>query len=144
MLLQIGANRTGRSDLYNFVLAKILKTLSDLVSTTWKLEKAPVELEKQTKSRYSIIQELNSTGTCIEGCGGKWFRNAHQVLVNNHINLYYFDCALRHALKKGRQKNVNILIVGLIVRQVLFVESVRNNFQSICEPSDRKVCLDRP
>jgi len=114
------------------------------VSTTWKLEKAPVELEKQTKSRYSIIQELNSTGTCIEGCGGKWFRNAHQVLVNNHINLYYFDCALRHALKKGRQKNVNILIVGLIVRQVLFVESVRNNFQSICEPSDRKVCLDRP
>jgi len=66
----------------------------------------------QLKSRWDLIRQINSSGACVEGCGGKWFRNARQVLVNNKVNMYYFACAMRHAIKKGRQKNQNILIVG--------------------------------
>jgi len=102
----------GENDLYAFILAKSPKNLCDLVQTTWRLEDAPVEVERSSKSRWDLIRQINSSGACVEGCGGKWFRNARQVLVNNKVNMYYFACAMRHAIKKGRQKNQNILIVG--------------------------------
>lgn len=39
-------NGVGESDLYNFILGKNPKALSDLVNTTWKLEQAPAALER--------------------------------------------------------------------------------------------------
>lgn len=102
----------GESDLYSFVLSKSPKGLSDLINTTWKIEQASSTLQRDRKSLFEIIQDQFSNGVCVPACDGKWYENAYQVLAKNEVNIYYFAGAMRKALKEGRQKNVNILIVG--------------------------------
>ena len=104
-------SESGGDDLKNFILNKSAKALSDLVSTTWKIQNAETCLERQNKPRMQIIAE-QASGVCITGCNEKWYNCAREVLQNNQVNLYYFAGAMRQALTKERQKNVNILIVG--------------------------------
>lgn len=111
MRLAYQRNQSGEGDLHNFILNKSPKALSDLVATTWKMQNAQSTLLRQNKERMEIIREY-AASSCISGCDEKWYKSAKQVLANNNINLYYFACAMRQALTKGRQKNTNILIVG--------------------------------
>jgi len=43
--------------LHSFLLAKSPKALSDLVSTTWRLEKAPVTLERKQKAWLKLLEK---------------------------------------------------------------------------------------
>ena len=63
------------------------------------------------QARMQIIAE-QASGVCITGCNENCYNSAREVLQNNQVNLYYFAGAMRQALTKERQKNVNILIVG--------------------------------
>ena len=81
-------------------------TLSTHLSTTLQL------LERSSKTKIQIISEAFKT-ECVETCKEKHqLKCAKSILRNNRINQYFFACALRNALIKGRQKNNNILIVG--------------------------------
>ena len=111
MNVALRRSESGEKDLQKFILDRGPKRLSDLISTTWRMQNAPETCQREQKSRFQIIQE-NAAKDCVAGCGGTWLEMAYEVLRNNKINVHYFACALRTAFKKGRQKNVNILIVG--------------------------------
>lgn len=100
----------GQSDIYDFITSRP-KGISDLIRVTWKIEEASALVERESKSRMEIIHEF-SNKTCVENCNGDWLTCAREVLRNNNINIYVFSDALRQAIEKGRQKNVNILLVG--------------------------------
>ena len=76
------------------------------------LERAEAVMDRKIKSRFDVLAEIHSSGVCATGFGSSWYTKALQVLINNKVNLYYFACAMRQAIKKGRQQNINILIVG--------------------------------
>ena len=137
-------SESGKHHLKNFILNKSDKALSDLVSTTWKIQNAEANLERQNKPRMQIIAE-QATGVCITECNEKWYNCAREVLQSNQINLYYFAGAIRQALTKGRQKSVNILIVGPTkCSKIIPVKPAKNkSFKSFCQSCYWKICLDR-
>ena len=98
-------------DLFNFILNKSCKSLSELICVTWKMHSAPKTIERQHKCRLDLVVETADTA-CVEGCNGTWLVCARQVLKNNNINIYVFADALRECLKRGRKKNNNILLTG--------------------------------
>lgn len=98
-------------DLFNFILNKSSKALSELISVTWKMHSAPKAIERQQKCRLDVVVEKSNT-TCVDECNGTWLVCARQVLRNNSINIYVFADALRECLKHGPKKNNNILLTG--------------------------------
>ena len=101
----------GLPDVYDFVLNKTPKALSDLMETTWKLHHAPVVANREKMDRMQIIMaQLDQP--CISGCDGLWMESAWEVLSNNEINIYAFADAMRQCLKNGRKKFNNIMLTG--------------------------------
>ena len=88
------------------------KSISDLITITWKIENAQAAVTRRQTDRIQIMININNSGVCVDGCDGKWFRSALEILRNNQLNLYYFAGVIRQALIKGRQKNVNVLVTG--------------------------------
>jgi hypothetical protein len=112
-LMQAALKRSanGEKDLQAFILNKTPKALTELISTSWKIQEAPLTVTRERSSRISIIRE-HASRACDAKCQGEWLRCAKEVLLNNRINSFYFACALRNAFMKGRHKNVNVLIIG--------------------------------
>ena len=88
----------GEKDIYNFIVNKTQKALSELVSTTWKIQNAPAIVECHSKSRIEILNEYVNTA-CVENCNGEWFLYVREVLKNNSINLYVYAEAIGQCLK---------------------------------------------
>ena len=103
---------SGEPDIYNFVVNSNPKTISDLVTVTWRIENAQATVTRRHTDRIQIIRDINTSGVCVAGCEGKWFRSALEILRKNQVNLYHFADVIRQALVKGRQKNVNVMIIG--------------------------------
>ena len=101
----------GEPDLFSFVLNKSPKSLTDLITVTWKMHNAPKQIMSERKDRMTVIIE-NKNKPCVEGCEGMWYVYARQLLKNNNINLYVFADALRGCIKNGRKKNNNIILTG--------------------------------
>ena len=100
----------GEKDLYKFIINKSSKSLSELFDMTWKMNDASRNVERANQSRISILK-AHLEEECQPECQGEWLVCAKQVLQQNGINLYSFASALRQ-LEKGRQKRLNILLVG--------------------------------
>ena len=62
-----------------FILRKSPKALQDLITTTWKMEKAATNIQRQQKHRMEIIRETLQK-ECVEECSGNWYRCALEVL----------------------------------------------------------------
>ena len=101
----------GKRDLASFVFSRTSKSLDELISQTWKMQNAQITLERQTKCRMDIIQEV-SLGSCAEGCNGSWLKYAEEVLANSKLHPVVFGTAVRELLTLGRGKYRNIIIVG--------------------------------
>lgn len=103
----------GEPDLQAFVLNRTPKALADLITMTWKLQNSEntVDDVRETKTRMQILHDCLESD-CIEGCNKEWLRCAKEILGFNSVNVYDFACAIRTALKQGRKKHRNILIVG--------------------------------
>ena len=101
----------GKKDLKKFILGKSPKALQDLITTTWKMEKAATNIQRQQKHRMDIIRETLQK-ECVEECSGNWYRCALEVLQGNNVESVAFAAAMRELLTKGRGKFRNILIVG--------------------------------
>ena len=112
-LLAIANERhaSGQKDLYQFIVNKQPKRISDLINTAWRINAAPDVIRNETMSRIEKVKQYLSV-ECIENCSGRWIKFAKEVLRNNDINIYVFTAALRNAIIKGRQKNNNILLIG--------------------------------
>ena len=59
----------GEKDIYNFIVNKTQKALSELVSTTWKIQNAPAIVERNSKSRIEIPNGYANTA-CVENYNG--------------------------------------------------------------------------
>lgn len=101
----------GERDLYSFILRKNPKALADLINTTWKLQNAPKDLERQESTAFEIIQR-NAIPCQTEGCNGQWFEMARHVLRLNRINAFVYADAMRTSFTRGREKFTNIFLHG--------------------------------
>jgi len=112
-LMSAAQNRaeSGERDLQSFILNKNPKAIADLIATTWQLHNAPKVLERNNTPRLSIVRS-HAAGVCGNSCNGSWLVCARELLQKNGINLYVFANALREGLVKGRQKHINVILVG--------------------------------
>ena len=102
--------KDGKTDIALYVLNNISKAVK-IVETTWEMDSAVGNVERQCKTRMEIIHDaLNED--CVVGCGGEWKRLAIETLRRNNICPTEFALAIKTALEKGRGKNQNILMVG--------------------------------
>ncbi|CAB4002475.1 hypothetical protein DSY43_02735, partial [Paramuricea clavata] len=101
----------GEKDLYKFIINKSSKSLSELLDMTWKMNDASKNVQRAKESRISILR-AHLESECLPLCNGEWLVCAKQVLHQNGINLYYFASALRQLLERGRQKRLNVLLIG--------------------------------
>ena len=97
--------------MYKFIINKSSKSLSELLDLTWKMNDASKNVERAKESRISILK-AHLEKECLPQCHGEWLVCAKQVLQQNGINLYCFASALRQLLEKGRQKRLNVLLIG--------------------------------
>ena len=98
-------------DLYNFIVCKSAKALNDLIDRTWRLREAPASIEREKLCRMTALKRVLAS-ECVPGCNSQWIVCARQVLRQNVINIYVFAAAIRKLIEKGRQKQLNLLLVG--------------------------------
>lgn len=103
--------KEGKTDLYDFIITKGSKKVSDLITTTLELKHAPSDLSRSKKSRLEILQECLEK-ECIEGCNNDWYLTAKDTLQKNSISIETFSNSVKTLLDKGRGKFRNILIIG--------------------------------
>lgn len=128
----------GKKDLKKFVLNKSPKALQELIETTWKLEKAASNIQRQQKPRMQIICETLDKD-CIDGCDGRWLRCAIEVLQLNNVEPLEFAEAMKQLLTKGRGKNRNIFIIGPAnCAKTFLLSPLESIFNAFCNPSDDK------
>ena len=101
----------GQKDLYQFIVGKSTKFLSELIDRTWKVNDAAATLSRENVSRMTLLKQ-HSEKDCATSCNGEWLRCAKEVLRHNEINVYVFASAIRQLILNGRQKKLNLLLVG--------------------------------
>ena len=129
---------SGERDLYEFILRKNPRALSDLISTTWRIQGAEDELDRRAVNCMDVI--MRHSGECkTEGCDGKWLVAAREVLQLNQINSYVFADALRSAFRRGRDKFNNIFLYGGTNRGKSFLLSpIEILFKAFVSPSSAR------
>lgn len=104
--------KNGERDLKAFVVTHSKKFVNELIESTWELEDSEQSIEREKMARLDILAEALH-GDCVETCQQhEWLRCAVSILQSNGINVYVFAAAIRNALKNGRGKGNNVLIVG--------------------------------
>ena len=75
--------------------------------------------ERPVKSRMEVLQQ-HLYEPCVETYAGSWFACAKEVLKTNGINVYTYANSIRRCLRKGRQKQNNIMLVVLQIAESPF------------------------
>ena len=127
-----------KKDLKKFILGKSLKVLKDLVTTTWKLEKAATNIQRQQKQLMEIIHKTLQK-ECVEECSGNWYSCVHEVLQGNNVESVAFAAAMRELLTKWRGKFRNILIVAPAnCGKTFLLSSLQKIFNTFSKPVNDK------
>ena len=110
--LSIAIKRKNEGEKGLFSLSKnSSKNVSDLIERTWDANTAPARQQNKSLTRMEKLNASSNT-ECIEGCNKKWLKCVKQVLQWNSINPHVFSAAIRKLLQKGRNKKLNILLIG--------------------------------
>lgn len=129
----------GQTDLANFVLSKNPKALSELIATTWKMQNASVELERQDAKRMDIIRNTSNSTDCVDACEERWLKCAKQVLEQNGVHPFVFSAAMRDLLIHGRSKFRNIMLVGPTnCGKSFLLKPLENIFKAFVNPANDK------
>ena len=103
--------KDGKRSLAAFILNKTERARVELIKTSWKIHDAEDELDRETKSRLELFNEVRGEEcSCI--VPNQWFHFAIELLEMNQINPVTFTTAIHFNLEKGRQKKSNIILVG--------------------------------
>ena len=92
------------------IVSKSPKFQKELLTTTWKTEKAASNIQRQQKNRLQIIRETLER-EYVEECSGSWYHCTLEVLQGKNLEPVAFAVSLRELLTKGYDKFKNILIV---------------------------------
>ena len=82
---------------------------------TWYINIENGKCCKSSRAPYEVTNggfAATPVWTCVETCAGSWFACAKEVLKTNGINVYTYANSIRRCLRKGRQKQNNIMLVG--------------------------------
>lgn len=110
--------KEGKDDLHRWVMNHPnVKSRQDILETAWRMVNADKDIERENKCRMDILREVQKsihrtdpdTGVT---CEGTWLTAALEILDLNNISVPHFCNAIRTALKKGRGKGRNLMIIG--------------------------------
>ena len=99
----------GKYNFANFILGKNEKSRNEIIKTSWKIHESSKIIARSKKSRIEILEQVANTGTCI--CQDLWRECNEEVLINNAICPTEFANMICTALRKGRGKEQNVMIV---------------------------------
>ena len=102
--------REGENDLANFLFSRQEKTISEVITKSWFLKSAGAELVRENTSRMELVCDAAENQQCEENC--EWLTCALEVLSLNRIPAVQFATNLRTALREGRGKFKNVMLVG--------------------------------
>ena len=110
-LINLATERRNLGDraLYDYLIAMRKQQREELVQDAWRFENANKIIEDENIDIMKTV-DANCEKECI--CNGMWYRCAKEVLTKNNIEHSIFAEAVVECLTKGRQKHVNILLVG--------------------------------
>ena len=94
---------------YNTLLHMGRKELHEFMSWVWDLHGLSLQ-EEVAVDRIARLHEAAESGACT--CDGKWIPAAEQVLQHQHLSSKDFRQAVLAALRLGRRKGINVLIIG--------------------------------
>ena len=89
----------------SFLIAfnKRKKRRNSAIQTTWKMENATATLERQNKSRMTILEEVRN-GSCTDDCAERCLLQAKNTLQLSGFDPNEFAAAIGNLLEKGRGK----------------------------------------
>ena len=93
--------------LFNTVLRLGAKRCDEFIAWLWELHGLPPEPEQD---RLAALRNAIASTACT--CGGKWIPAANRLMLLQDINPDSFRMAVLRALRLGRMKEINILIMG--------------------------------
>ena len=99
----------GDRSLYDYLIGMKRKDREDFVEEAWRFENAKQIIADED---VDVVKTLHDYADTECKCNGLWLWCAKDILLKNDIEYSEFREALFACLKKGRQKHVNILLVG--------------------------------
>ena len=101
----------GKVALTRFIASRGSKCIENALLLAKELKDAPVQLERQSKSRLQLLRDVLE-GPCVEGCGEQWMKCAVEAVRQNGIEISAFATAVYELLRYGRGKFRNIFVHG--------------------------------
>ena len=101
------ATRLESPALYEAALRFGRLKLDELVSMVWAMHGDPADVEID---RVAKLQDCAGSAACV--CGGKWHAAAERLCCIQGLDSMKFRACIVRALKWGRRKSINVLIVG--------------------------------
>lgn len=100
----------GECDLAIFLFSKSDKIIAELIQKAWLMKNAQKILSESSKTRMERLEDAYNGECVINGC--KWIECALEVLMLNKIEVKVFASSMLDAMRFGRQKFRNVLLVG--------------------------------
>lgn len=132
--LAVEQNREGKSSLAEFIANKACK-VDEALAIAKEFSEAETRYGRSKKTRLQLLHETKE-GECCDGCEGRWFQAAVEVLCNNDISVVAFCKAVHTALRNGRGKYQNIFIHGPANSGKTFILSpLKSIYRTFCNPA---------
>ena len=100
----------GECDLAVYLFSRSEKYLAELIRKAWMLHGAEKQLTEDGKTPLVRMEEALNGDFVVEGC--EWMKCALEILTWNKIKRSDFSSAMSNAMRRGRQKFQNVIIIG--------------------------------
>ena len=131
----------GENDLAKFLIDRQSRPreISSLFEGNQKLDESLGPAERPApRKRLEVLREV-LRGSCVEGCEGRWFTCAIEILDQNRISNAAYAKSMRLLFEKGRGKRRNIMLIGpKDSGKTFLMDPVRKIFKTFLNPADDK------
>ena len=105
-----GRKEQGECDLALFMMKRSRKFIAELVQKAWEMENAAKDLTESAKTRMERMEEALEAECAVPNC--MWLNSAKEILTLTNIDHIEFKEAMLCAIRDGRKKFNNIILVG--------------------------------
>lgn len=99
----------GKMDLLKFILTISDKRRCEIIRNAWRVENSMKENDRLKLTAIQILQEARKK-PCV--CAGDYYIHVGQTLEQNNIDANKFREAVTNALRYGRKKGNNVMLIG--------------------------------
>ena len=110
--------KEGNEDIHKWMMNHhSLKSRQDILDTAWRIQDSEKNNERESKSLINnlhdaALENCRTDPNTGMKCCGKWFNAALDILERNDIKPEFFAGLIHTALKHGRGKGRNVMIIG--------------------------------